>query len=39
MRLASDQAHAMAARNKMDHDVAHPFADRIKKSNSTPVLQ
>jgi len=33
MRLASDQAHAMAARNKMDHDVAHPFADRIKKSN------
>ncbi len=33
MRLASDQAHAMAARNKMDHDVAHPFADRIKNSH------
>jgi len=32
MRLASEQAHAMAARNKLDHDVAHPFQDRIKNS-------
>jgi uncharacterized protein YkwD len=32
MRLASDQAHAMAAHDKLDHDTAHPFADRIRKS-------
>jgi uncharacterized protein YkwD len=33
MRLASEQAHAMAARNKMDHDVWRPFQDRIKNSH------
>jgi len=33
MRLASEQAHAMAARNKMDHDVWRPFQDRIKDSS------
>jgi uncharacterized protein YkwD len=33
MRLASEQAHAMAARNKLDHDVARPFQDRIKNSH------
>ncbi len=32
MRLAGDQAHAMAARDKLDHDAAHPFAERIRKS-------
>ena len=32
MRLASDQAAAMAARDKLDHDAAHPFAERIRKS-------
>jgi uncharacterized protein YkwD len=32
MRLASEQAHAMAARDKLDHDVAHPFQDRIRSS-------
>jgi len=32
MRLASDQAQAMAARDKLDHDAAHPFAERIRKS-------
>lgn len=32
MRLASDQAQAMAARDKLDHDAAHPFPERIRKS-------
>jgi uncharacterized protein YkwD len=32
MRLASEQAHAMAAKDKMDHDVARPFQDRIRNS-------
>ena len=32
MRLASDQAQAMAARDKLDHDAAHPFSERIRKS-------
>jgi uncharacterized protein YkwD len=30
MRFAGDQAHAMAARDKMDHDAARPFAERIR---------
>ena len=32
MRLAGDQARAMAAKDKLDHDVGHPFQDRIRKS-------
>jgi uncharacterized protein YkwD len=32
MRLAGEQAQAMAARDKLDHDAAHPFAERIRKS-------
>ena len=32
MRLAGEQARAMAARNKIDHDVGKPFADRIRNS-------
>lgn len=32
MRLASEQAHAMAARDKMDHNVARPFQQRIRNS-------
>jgi uncharacterized protein YkwD len=32
MRLASEQAQAMAARDKLDHDAAHPFSERIRKS-------
>jgi len=32
MRLAAEQARAMAARNKLDHDVGRPFQDRIQKS-------
>ena len=32
MKLAQDQAQAMAARNKMDHDVARPFKTRIASS-------
>ena len=32
MRLASDQAQAMAARDKLDHDVGRPFQDRIQRS-------
>jgi uncharacterized protein YkwD len=32
MRLASEQAHAMAAHNKMEHDVGKPFQERIRNS-------
>jgi uncharacterized protein YkwD len=32
MRLASDQAQAMAARDKLDHSAGRPFQDRIRKS-------
>jgi uncharacterized protein YkwD len=32
MRMASEQAHAMAAHNKMEHDVGRPFRDRIRNS-------
>jgi len=32
MRFASEQAHAMAARDRMDHDIGRPFAERIKNS-------
>ena len=33
MRLASEQAHAMAAHDKMDHDIGRPFQDRIRASS------
>jgi len=32
MRLAGEQAHAMAAHNKMDHDAARPFQERMRNS-------
>jgi len=32
MKLASEQAHAMAARDKLDHDAGRPFQERIQKS-------
>ena len=32
MRLASEQAHAMAAHDRMDHDIGRPFQERIKDS-------
>jgi uncharacterized protein YkwD len=32
MRLASEQAQAMAASGKLDHDAGHPFQDRIRNS-------
>jgi len=32
VRLASAQAQAMAAKGKLDHDIAEPFAERIRKS-------
>jgi uncharacterized protein YkwD len=32
MRLAAEQARAMAARNKLDHDVGRPFQQRIRAS-------
>jgi uncharacterized protein YkwD len=32
MRLADEQARAMAARNRMDHNVAGAFTDRVRKS-------
>jgi len=33
MRLANEQASAMAASGKLDHEVAHPFQERIRKSH------
>jgi len=30
MRLAEEQAHAMAARDKLDHSLTKPFADRLR---------
>jgi uncharacterized protein YkwD len=32
MRMASEQAHAMAAHDRMDHDIGRPFRERIKNS-------
>ena len=32
MRIASEQARAMAARDKMDHDVGRPFQGRMRKA-------
>ena len=32
MRLAGEQARAMAARDKMDSDVGHPFRERMRKA-------
>jgi len=32
MQLASEQAQAMAARDRMDHDAARPFAERIRRA-------
>jgi uncharacterized protein YkwD len=32
MRFANEQARAMAAHDKMDHDVARPFAERIRNA-------
>ena len=33
MRLANEQASAMAANGKLDHEVVHPFQERIRKSH------
>ena len=32
MRMAREQAEAMAAHDKMDHDIGRPFRDRIRNS-------
>jgi uncharacterized protein YkwD len=32
MRMASEQAHAMAAHDTMDHDIGRPFKERIRNS-------
>jgi uncharacterized protein YkwD len=32
MRMAEDQARAMASKNKFEHDAAGPFAQRVKRS-------
>ncbi len=32
MRLAAEQAQVMAAKGKLDHSVAKPFSERIRKS-------
>jgi uncharacterized protein YkwD len=36
MRLANEQATAMAARGTMDHNVGAPFQERIRKSKFDP---
>jgi uncharacterized protein YkwD len=33
MRLAAEQARAMAARDKLDHSVSRPFQERIQQSH------
>jgi uncharacterized protein YkwD len=33
MRLATEQARAMAARDKLDHDAWRPFVERIRQSH------
>jgi uncharacterized protein YkwD len=33
MRMATEQARAMAAHDKMEHDVGRPFRDRIRNSD------
>ena len=33
MRLANEQASAMAEAGKLDHSIAHPFQERIRKSH------
>ena len=33
MRLAAEQAHAMATRDKLDHDAWRPFTERIRQSH------
>jgi uncharacterized protein YkwD len=38
MRLAYEQAHAMAARDKLDHSAGQPFQDRIRKSGFDAAL-
>ena len=32
MRMAGEQAHAMAVHDKMDHDIGRPFQERIRNS-------
>jgi uncharacterized protein YkwD len=32
MRMAEDQAQAMASKNRFEHDAAGPFAQRVKRS-------
>ncbi len=38
MRLATDQARAMAAAGKLDHSASRPFQDRIQKSGFDAAL-
>jgi len=37
MRLAEQQAHAMASKNRFEHDAAGPFAQRIKRGYDAKV--
>src|SRR5215207_32958 len=37
MRLAEEQARAMASRNRFEHDAAGPFAQRIKRGYNAKV--
>jgi uncharacterized protein YkwD len=34
MRLASEQAHAMAAQDKLGHEIGQPFQERIRNSSA-----
>jgi uncharacterized protein YkwD len=37
MRMAEDQARAMASKNRFEHDAAGPFAQRIKRGYDAKV--
>ena len=38
MRMASEQAMAMASHDKMDHDIGRPFRDRVRSSPFSSVI-
>ena len=39
MRLAEEQARAMASKNRFEHDAGGPFAQRVKRSATTRKLR
>jgi uncharacterized protein YkwD len=39
MRMAEQQAHAMASKNRFEHDAAGPFAQRIKRYDAKVAVE